>query len=747
MPEITKEEIENIDEKLKYIDLNLKKLPDYIKNSKMENCNLSKDYKDTTSKVYKYIDVNEIQIFITSKDNLESIKEKCKEAVPIEKYIKECNDNFLDMVKNLKISKLQELENEQNKFDISYPYKIAYKNSLKWQVFFVEAEKKYIMLISQNEKENEAMFLLLKKQIQSNKEKVAIKMYLPIVNEGYSKQFLDNKQIADMENYLWFFTKKWPSIYEIVDAYGNRSMHIIGKTLVYENVESLYKIILKNKTEADEKYELLKQLFTISSNFEKKYKFEVKVDDVGNFLINYKKQKIYINTINQFINEQVEENINKTYEIIENTEKSEEKLKIMKQELNNKTEEYNQKQKQIVTFLQCKRSFIGRFKYFFKSNKKHRKINKIGQMIKPELIQTEEISDVYEKKESYTIDDLLAVCNILKREEESNNKVETELKNIIKKVDILKTKIKNADLFIKEIESHKTSIFEFWKFTNKDIPNVLNEANKEEDSQKELNRKVEFKNNFEEFAKEIDNLQFKILSKNERDSIFTAMDYVNIISILSKNDIGDEEEKYISDILENEKEKFIKNKMEQNIIYYDINQKVDMHIKANNNLKNKYEILNLDTNTKLEDFEQKLLTLKKILEKAYNKIKSPYNIEVYSILQNNQMFEWTLANLDLQAEIKKQDINNIDVIKYNIPKGSSLLFYSNHVIYSENSKERFGMDNTKEVLLCLNNFERSLTGKSKEIVSLEKNDYENIIKTIKIYEYDLKPIENKEENK
>ena len=368
-------------------------------------------------------------------------------------------------------------------------------------------------------------------------------------------------------------------------------------------------------------------------------------------------------------------------------------------------------------------------------------------MIKPELIQTEEISDVYEKKESYTIDDLLAVCNILKREEESNNKVETELKNIIKKVDILKTKIKNADLFIKEIESHKTSIFEFWKFTNKDIPNVLNEANKEEDSQKELNRKVEFKNNFEEFAKEIDNLQFKILSKNERDSIFTAMDYVNIISILSKNDIGDEEEKYISDILENEKEKFIKNKMEQNIIYYDINQKVDMHIKANNNLKNKYEILNLDTNTKLEDFEQKLLTLKKILEKAYNKIKSPYNIEVYSILQNNQMFEWTLANLDLQAEIKKQDINNIDVIKYNIPKGSSLLFYSNHVIYSENSKERFGMDDTKEVLLCLNNFERSLIGKSKEIVSLEKNDYENIIKTIKIYEYDLKPIENKEENK
>ena len=35
MPEITKEEIENIDEKLKYIDLNLIKLPDYIKNSKM----------------------------------------------------------------------------------------------------------------------------------------------------------------------------------------------------------------------------------------------------------------------------------------------------------------------------------------------------------------------------------------------------------------------------------------------------------------------------------------------------------------------------------------------------------------------------------------------------------------------------------------------------------------------------------------------------------------------------------------
>ena len=38
-----------------------------------------------------------------------------------------------------------------------------------------------------------------------------------------------------------------------------------------------------------------------------------------------------------------------------------------------------------------------------------------------------------------------------------------ELKNVN-----LERKIKNANIYLNEIELHKKSIFEFWKFTNKD---------------------------------------------------------------------------------------------------------------------------------------------------------------------------------------------------------------------------------------------------------------------------------------
>ena len=45
----------------------------------------------------------------------------------------------------------------------------------------------------------------------------------------------------------------------------------------------------------------------------------------------------------------------------------------------------------------------------------------------------------------------------------------------------------------------------------------------------------------------------------------------------------------------------------------------------------------------------------------------------------------------------------------------------------------------KNVLINLNEFELSLKGKQKEKVGIQNSNYENIVKTIKIYEYDLKP--------
>ena len=64
MPEITNEEINQVDKKIEHIGLDLKNIPSFLKKNKITECNLVKEYRDTTYKVYKYIDVNDIQIFI-----------------------------------------------------------------------------------------------------------------------------------------------------------------------------------------------------------------------------------------------------------------------------------------------------------------------------------------------------------------------------------------------------------------------------------------------------------------------------------------------------------------------------------------------------------------------------------------------------------------------------------------------------------------------------------------------------------
>ena len=47
----------------------------------------------------------------------------------------------------------------------------------------------------------------------------------------------------------------------------------------------------------------------------------------------------------------------------------------------------------------------------------------------------------------------------------------------------IERKIKNANIYLNEIDLHKKSIFEFWKFTNKDELPSLNEGEEEENKE------------------------------------------------------------------------------------------------------------------------------------------------------------------------------------------------------------------------------------------------------------------------
>ena len=44
---------------------------------------------------------------------------------------------------------------------------------------------------------------------------------------------LNVNEIADLENYLWLFTKNWASVYEVYDKNNKMSLQIIGETFEY----------------------------------------------------------------------------------------------------------------------------------------------------------------------------------------------------------------------------------------------------------------------------------------------------------------------------------------------------------------------------------------------------------------------------------------------------------------------------------------------------------------------------------
>ncbi len=66
--------------------------------------------------------------------------------------------------------------------------------------------------------------------------------------------------------------------------------------------------------------------------------------------------------------------------------------------------------------------------------------------------------------------------------------MQLDIKAINKRIDILKIKIKNATKYIKKIDNHKKSIFQFWKFTNKDESKQLNDGMKETNKNKKLKK-------------------------------------------------------------------------------------------------------------------------------------------------------------------------------------------------------------------------------------------------------------------
>ena len=140
-----------------------------------------------------------------------------------------------------------------------------------------------------------------------------------------------------------------------------------------------------------------------------------------------------------------------------------------------------------------------------------------------------------EEKQYYNIEDLI---NINKR----YNEIDLEYKNLKldiealdEKISMMERKIKNAILYIEEIDKHNKSIFEFWKFTNKDEKQALAEGTGEAEESENMRIEKTFKieTDFEEFSIRTDSNQRKKLTKEQCDAIFLTqtniLEQINII--------------------------------------------------------------------------------------------------------------------------------------------------------------------------------------------------------------------------
>ena len=503
-----------LDEILDYVGLDLSKENKNLSCKKSE-FNITKSFDNSMLyKVYKKLSIKDIDILIGMSDRTTDIKERYILAKPINIFLKENKADFENLLKQAKIEDIKNIEKTQKEFTKNIPYFIKYEKNYLWQIYYSKENNKYFMLFpAREEGETAALFYLIKKKIENSDEKI----YVPICKEEPSENLLKKSEMTDIENYIWLFTKQWPNIYEVED----NSLYIVGQTKIKEGLETKYRIKIDSKERADEEYTLLKALFILTT--ETHYKFSPGIDEKGNLRFEYENEQINIKNLTEFISKQVaiqkEESINLEKEI----KSYKEKLEEIKQEIKELNSTFLLQEKQIVMFLDCKKSIFKRIRFYFKKPSKftlNKKITTSKEKIEDKK-ETKTNNELKIDNKTYTLSDLVKLCkdNSSIMQEYNNAKADTNAMENKKKS--LETKVKNAKQYIEEIEEHKKSLFEFWKFAKKDENPSLMQG-EEIVKENKLDVKFDLDEDLPEFSYKADSIQRQKLSTEEENSIFAC---------------------------------------------------------------------------------------------------------------------------------------------------------------------------------------------------------------------------------
>ena len=780
MPRKKKEKIEGIEDKLEYLGLELDNIPKKLKEFEPLEFRVSRFYDEKQYRQYRYIPVQDLQILLSPTNRLEELGEKYKKASPLYEYLdneKEENilkyTTFLNMLKNFNIEDVENVEKEQNNLNREIPFKIKYQGNYLWQIYYSENTDKYFMIVPTEDTDYSTFFYILKKKIENKKN---AKIFVPVSNVKYSNKFWTKSAFEDMENYLWMFTKDWPLIYEVYDKNEELSIQIIGETNVYGKIKTPYKIELKTAKEANEFYKLVKALFILQTELPHYFNFKTNIDENCSLEFYLEDQKIQYKYMTSFIRDQYKVALKSRKEIRSKIRFYKKKLEELKQIAAEQDIEYIAKEKQISTFLECKKSFFGKVKYFFKYSKKSNKVRKEVEDQEYEEIeennqeeQTTQIQDTKKEKKKIPIKKVYTLEELIENYKELE-KLETEMKNLLMDVNALKLKnknmekkIQNATKFIEEIDSHKKSIFEFWKYSNKDEIAVLPEGELEEVNViKRIEKIFDYEEDFEELGKKLDRMQRKNLSKEQIEATFIAT--TNVIEILNKiktNNIMPEDiERSLREIKKEavdekslaEEYDIFGNLIEDNTKIKKIKNKKHREV-----ARDKYNILDVNKNTKQIGYKLTLQSIIKNITSALERGVIPENLPVYKAVLDDKLNnkEINVFNINPEEEIKDamiEDGNKINLYKINVKEGTKGVAFTNSIFYDNQNKTLpLGMDlSTKLILNTAKLHLNLLSKKSFKIAKLEdeKDDFsEVLVKDVEVYEYEIVVFDEEVEKK
>ena len=773
----TTENLNMLRDKVNYIGFELEKVPEFLKEFEPLNYRVPKVYDETTYKVYKYVKVKDIEILITPKDRLDELSERYKLASPLFTYMKpETNDDiekyayFLKMINQTRISDIEDIEKEQKEFEREIPFDVKFSNNFKWQIFYSDYADKYFMLASTNETDNSPMFYLLKKKIEEHKsrKKKEGTIFIPISNEEYSEAILKKSEIEDLENYLWYFTKNWPSIYEITDKEGKTFLQIVGETVIYDKMTSQYRIILKDKKKALKQYKLIKALFILAYDLQNEYKFQVKISESGSIDFYYKNTKIEYDSLAEFLRNEAIEKIKENDSIKNDTKEVKADIKDLQKQEEEKNQEYLRKEREIVTFLECKKTFVGRIKYFFKG-KKSKKFQETVEhtankdRMKEILNQDKETSTHYKEEEietrNYTVEDIIKIGKELEDNRKENKNIKLDFRALQNRVENLDKKIKNATEYLEEIDKHKKSIFEFWKYANKDESKMLAEGEEQEENvnRQTLKKTFDYEEDIDSLASKIDSQQREKLSHQEQDALFASNFVLDGINIVSKTKLLKADEANIEKILEELKEDYKKDieKIEEKDfdIFGNVSEdKTKIKTLKNNkhreSEKDKYKVLNVNLNTELDTFIEKLKEIRQVLIDESDKIEVPYDISLYKAsnekIDPEGFDKFSINPLDALNNLEKTSTSKETYLyKINVPENTKLVFYSNITFFENNNQTLpLGMDVSQESLINMDMYNLELKDKDEFNINIFKDEFNNFVKKVKVYEYNLTPKNN-----